>query len=200
MKFDLFIPYQNTMGDSKSMDDYYRSEEDYINALRTEESSNGALIFNTMANGGIYGSTYYGAFNNNVRNYDEIPEIITYSKASCVLMSANGGSPETVDTMIDKFASQNEFLVTVNFDMQSMDAEFEEELREWNSETISILKTGQKMGNEWVETNIPRRNLRLSFLNKSQKLVQFTLDSCEIERKLSKNSYLIYVKRMLILK
>ena len=108
MKFDLFIPYQNTIGDSKSMDGYYSSEEDYVNALRKEEASNGALIFNTMANGGIDGSSYYGAFNNNAKNYSETTEIITYSKSSCVLMSANGGSPETVDTMIDKFASQNE--------------------------------------------------------------------------------------------
>ena len=200
MKFDLFIPYQSTLSDSVSMDGYYSSEEDYINALKTEEASNGMLIFNTMANGGIDGSSYYGAFNNNDRKHSEIPENTTYSRASCVLMSANGGTPETVDTMIDKFVSQSEFLVTVNFDMDSMAAEFEEELREWNSETLNILNVGKKMGNEWVESNIPRRNLRLSFLNKSQKLVKFTLDSCEIEQKLSRNSYLIYVKRMLILK
>ena len=108
--------------------------------------------------------------------------------------------PESVDSMIDKFAEQKEFLVTINFNMASMDGEFEEELREWNTETYNILKYSQKMGNEWVDKNIPRRDLRLSFLNKSGKLGKFVLEGSEIEEKITNNRYLLYVKKMSILK
>ena len=56
------------------------------------------------------------------------------------------------------------------------------------------------MGNEWVDKNIPRRDLRLSFLNKSGKLVKFVLEGSEIEEKITNNRYLLYVKKMSILK
>ena len=107
---------------------------------------------------------------------------------------------ETVDSMIDKFVSQREFLVTAQFNMSSMDGEFEVELRQWNIETGNILKYAGKMGEEWVNKNIPRRDLRLSFLNKSNKEVKFVLENSEIEEKLSKNRYLLYVNKMRILK
>ena len=201
MLFTLFIPYQpSNFVDNKQMEGYYKSEDDYINALRAEEEANGSVIFNAMASGAFDSSTYYGGFGEKKDITHNIVENIAYAKADCTLYSPNGAMPESVDSMIDKFAEQKEFLVTINFNMASMDGEFEEELREWNTETYNILKYSQKMGNEWVDKNIPRRDLRLSFLNKSGKLVKFVLEGSEIEEKITNNRYLLYVKKMSILK
>lgn len=201
MLFTLFIPYQSSnFVDNNQMEGYYKSEDDYINALRAEEAANGSVIFNAMASGSFDSSTYYGGFGEKRNITHNIVENIAYAKADCTLYSPNGAMPESVDSMIDKFAEQKEFLVTINFNMASMDGEFEEELREWNTETYNILKYSQKMGNEWVDKNIPRRDLRLSFLNKSGKLVKFVLEGSEIEEKITNNRYLLYVKKMSILK
>ena len=201
MLFTLFIPYQSSnFVDNNQMEGYYKSEDDYINALRAEEEANGSVIFNAMASGAFDSSTYYGGFGEKKDITHNIVENIAYAKADCTLYSPNGAMAESVDSMIDKFAAQKEFLVTVNFNMASMDGEFEEELREWNTETYNILKYSQKMGNEWVDKNIPRRDLRLSFLNKSGKLVKFVLEGSEIEEKITNNRYLLYVKKMSILK
>lgn len=201
MLFTLFIPYQSSnFVDNNQMEGYYKSEDDYINALRAEEEANGSVIFNAMASGAFDSSTYYGGFGEKKDITHNIVENIAYAKADCTLYSPNGAMPESVDSMIDKFAEQKEFLVTINFNMASMDGEFEEELREWNTETYNILKYSQKMGNEWVDKNIPRRDLRLSFLNKSGKLVKFVLEGSEIEEKITNNRYLLYVKKMSILK
>ena len=201
MLFTLFIPYQpSNFVDNKQMEGYYKSEDDYINALRAEEAANGSVIFNAMASGTFDSSTYYVGFGEKRNITHNIVENIAYAKADCTLYSPNGAMPESVDSMIDKFAEQKEFLVTINFNMASMDGEFEEELREWNTETYNILKYSQKMGNEWVDKNIPRRDLRLSFLNKSGKLVKFVLEGSEIEEKITNNRYLLYVKKMSILK
>ena len=201
MLFTLFIPYQSSnFVDNNQMEGYYKSEDDYINALRAEEETNGSVIFNAMASGAFDSSTYYGGFGEKKDITHNIVENIAYAKADCTLYSPNGAMPESVDSMIDKFAEQKEFLVTINFNMASMDGEFEEELREWNTETYNILKYSQKMGNEWVDKNIPRRDLRLSFLNKSGKLVKFVLEGSEIEEKITNNRYLLYVKKMSILK
>ncbi len=197
MVFRLFIPYQGSVSESKELDGYYASEEDYVAALQQEESENGSVIFNAMASGDLSMSQYYGHGGNEKHN---VEDIIEYASSECTLYSPNGSSMETVDSMIDKFVSQREFLVTAQFNMSSMDGEFEEELRQWNIETGNILKYAGKMGEEWVNKNIPRRDLRLSFLNKSNKEVKFVLENSEIEEKLSKNRYLLYVNKMQILK
>ena len=197
MVFRLFIPYQGSVSESKELDGYYASEEDYVAALQQEESENGSVIFNAMVSGDLSMSPHYGHGGSIKHN---VEDIIEYASSDCTLYSPNGSSMETVDSMIDKFVSQREFLVTVQFNMSSMDGEFEEELRQWNIETGNILKYAGKIGEEWINKNIPRRDLRLSFLNKSNKEVKFVLKNSEIEEKLSKNRYLLYVNKMQILK
>ena len=102
--------------------------------------------------------------------------------------------------MIDKFVSQNEFLVTVQFNISTMEGEFEEELSSWERETSNILSYAKEMGEKWIDTNIPRRDLRLSFINKSGNEVTFQLEGSEIEEKLSKRRYIFYVRKMQLVK
>jgi hypothetical protein len=102
--------------------------------------------------------------------------------------------------MIDKFASQQDFLITVNLIESTMDSEFYEEMKLWYSDTMKILSVGKTKGSDFIEQYIPRRTMRLSFLNKSNKEVRFTLENAEIEEGIAKNRYLIYVKKMQILK
>ena len=208
MSCDLFIPYN--LGASTDINDnlngYYKTEQDYADALINEDRSNGSQVYSVMQNGTLSSTISYNGFGRTIR---EVEEKIVFAKAECKLLTPNGADYETVDSMIDKFASQSEFLITAHFDMSKMEGEFEEELREWARETLNIRKYSIEMFNKgipkgeiynFVEKNIPRRNLRLSFLNKSGKMVNFTLKSCEIEQKLARNRYLLYVKRMEILK
>ena len=209
MKFDLFMPYiQGASIDMKdNMNGYYKTDQDYADALITEDSSNGRLVYDTITRGGGFDSgTYYGGFGRENRKIDEK---IAYAKAECCILTPDGQYYEDVDSMIDKFVSQREFLMTVHFDMKDMDAEFEEEIREWAKETLNIFLAGKEImknggsrsdSDIFIEKNIPRRELRLSFLNKSEKRVNFVLRACEIERKIAKNRYLIYVKKMDILR
>lgn len=209
MTFELFIPYQNSMSlDIKdNLNDYYKTQEEYIEALQTEDQVNGMMVYNTMYKG-IDSGTYYGAFNNGKGVPRDVRDKIVYARAVCYLLTPDASYYEDVDSMIDKFASQREFLVTAHFEMPDMDGEFEEEIREWAKETVNILSVGGEIGKKegrdagdlWIEKNIPRRDMRLSFLNKSGKRVSFVLKSCEIEKKIARNRYLFYVKRMEILK
>lgn len=199
MKFTLLIPYQS-FSETVSYDDYYKGENDYINALKEEEANYRSLIFNAVATRTFDDSTFYAGFGQHPEMLKLPTNHYEYAKCDCVLYSPNGFQPETVDSMIDKFVRKEEFIVTVNFNSSSMDSEFEEEMKQWNSETRSILKYRSKMGEDWVNENIPKRDLRLSFYNKSNKLVNFELKNCEIEEKLSENRYLLYINAMSLLK
>jgi len=208
MKFDLFMPYvQGPSLDIKdNMNGYYKTDQEYADALITEDSSNGMAVYNTLSRNGFDANTFYGGFG---RENRKIEDRIAYAKAECIIMTPDGAYDEDVDSMIDKFVSQREFLMMVHFDMREMDAEFEEEIREWAKETLNIYLAGRdviKRGgsaadrDKFIERNIPRRELRLSFLNKSGNRVNFVLRACEVEKKIAKNRYLLYVKKMDILK
>lgn len=208
MLCDLFIPYIEgaSIDVNDNLNDYYKTEQDYANALINEDASNGSLVYDAISRGNISSSIGYNSFGAEINNIDEK---VVYSKAECTLFDANDSIGETVDSMIDKFASQSEFIITAHFDMSNMEADFEEELREWGRETLNIRKYSREMFNKgvskneiynFIEKNIPRRDLRLSFSNKSNKRVNFTLKSCEIEQKIGRNRYVFYVKRMEMLK
>lgn len=208
MHCDLFIPYIEgaSVDINDNLNDYYKTDKEYVEALINEDASYGRQVYNIMSNGTL-GNTI--GYNSQQRNNKVVNEKILYAKTECKLLTPNGANFETVDSMIDKFASQKEFLITVHFDMSTMDGEFEEELRGWAHETLNILRYSREMiqkgvskndSDNFIERNIPRKDLRLSFLNKSNKRVNFTLKSCEIEQKIAKNRYLLYVKRMEILK
>ena len=210
MLFELFMPYAKgaSLDIKDNLNGYYETEQDYANALITEDTSNGSMVYNTMTGGGFSGNNYYG-FNQWGRKDIKKEDRVAYAKAQCKLFSPDGFDQEDVDSIVDKFANQREFLVTAHFDMAEMEGEFEEELREWAKETLNILMASKEIiknggskqeSDVFVERNIPRRELRLSFLNKSGKRVNFVLKDCEVERKIAKNRYLFYVKRMEILK
>lgn len=125
------------------MEGYYKGEGDYIEALRKEEEENGSLVFNAMASNTLSSNNIFGMS----RGHEAVPEIkIDYTKSECTLYSPDGAIPETVDSMIDKFVSQNEFLVTVQFNISTMEGEFEEELSSWERETSNILSYAKEMG------------------------------------------------------
>lgn len=208
MVFEVFMPYfQGASVDMKdNMNGYYKTDKDYADALITEDEAN---VFNSSTMAGMTrrnSRTYYGGFGNKVWNVDEK---VVFAKAECNLHSPNGFTPETVDSMIDKFAAQSEFLVTLSFNFANTDEIFIEEIRQWAKETQNIYlasreirqKGGSKQDADlFIEMNIPKRDLRLSFLNKSNQRVNFILRECEIEEPIAKNRFLLYVKNMEIMK
>jgi hypothetical protein len=197
------MPYATYEQSDVDLSNYYKTPQDYMNAIQHEDDMYAGAINAAMAGGVMDGSNaYYNGYNgrNNRNAMQDDGKNISYAKAICTLYSPNGASPETVDTIIDKFASQSEFLVMANIIESSMDTEFYEEFKQWQVETKNILDLAPKKGMDFVEQFIPRRTLRISFLNKSNKEVRFTLEDAEIEERVSKNRYILYVKRMQILK
>lgn len=208
MVFEVFIPYfQGASVDMKdNMNGYYANERDYANALITEDAANVFISSSIADTTSRKPGTYYGGFGRKAWNVDEK---VVFAKAECNLHSPNGFMPETVDSMIDKFASQCEFLVTLSFDFNNTDEVFIEEVRQWIKETQNIYIASREIKKKggssndvdmFIETNLPRRDLRLSFLNKSNQRVNFILRACEIEEPIAKNRFILYVKNMEILK
>jgi hypothetical protein len=202
MNFNIYLPYSSYEQSNVDLSNYYKNPQDYMNALQHEDDMYSMAINSAMAGGMMnHNNAYYngGNYSNNQQHNVDNGNI-AYGKAVCTLYSPNGAMPETVDSMIDKFAAQKEFLVMVNLLESQMDTEFYEEFKQWQVETKNILDLGKTKGVDFVEQFIPRRTMRISFLNKSNKEVRFTFEDTEIEERVSKTRYILYVKRMQILK
>lgn len=211
MKFELFLPYLAVdVGiDDRELENYYKTEKEYVGALHDDDEMYGATIYNTMTHGGMSGGAYYGAFSSdNLKSkYMKESDRLVYAKSSCVLYDDTDSRMETVDSIIDKFVSRRPFLIVAELSPSTMDSEFEEEIREWSRATLNILKysrdlqkkNGKQFAEDFLENNIPKKDMRISFINKSAKEVRFVLHKCEIEKKISRNRYMFFVSSMSII-
>ena len=131
-----------------------------------------------------------------------------YVKSSAVIFNPMGTESETIDSMIDKFVKRSEFILLVKFDENGFDDDdFEEELNIWYKETCNIKKYIEEESgpnatmaekDKMLDDTIPRRDMKMEFMNKSHQRLSWVLEKCEIEQKLNNTAYRIYVNKMVL--
>ena len=190
MYFELYMPYDASMECDSDSIDYYKTEEDYVKALDESYRYDKRYIINAVSTGKYDVSDFRDERKIN------ISEKIEFSGLNVRLTRVDNNLPENVDSMIDKFASQRPFLVEFEMLSSSKDGKFEEELSQWWKDTRAVLFEGKKFGDEWIDRYIPKRDMKLSFLNKSNVRVTFILEGTEIEEKINGRDYVLYVSKM----
>lgn len=214
MDVDVFLPYQSSAMADEDLEDYYK-EGEYEEALVTEDEKGASVVHNAVnaytndyvstmrGYRGLDGKTY------KLEDYKVLKKTKTlFAKAKCRLFAPNGGAPETIDSIVDKFATGKEFGLTMRFMESTMDAEFEEDISKWYKETKNLMQyhpkmiknKGRQYADDWLDKNIPRRKMRMTFINKSNIPINCELDDCEIFERPTKNDYVIYVKKLQILR
>jgi len=200
MEVILFLPYYDyNDGAFGVSNDYYKSEEDYANMIRQEYDKNKDVVFNSMLdarNGsrslvqGVDGQTY--KFGEKVSQSEDK---VAYS--SCVgELSDADGNDETVDGIITKFAQQRQFIEIAEFDLDTSEEEFETELSLWVREHVNINKYKDELGEDWVLTKEPKRNLKVQFKNNANQDTYAILEDCRIMDIIDKNSFVLFVERI----
>ena len=193
MYFELFMPYDASIDCEKNGIDYYKSAEEYVGALTESYKYDKKYIINA-----VYTGRYDVTDFRNEREFD-ISENIEFSGLNVRLIRQDNFTSESVDSMIDKFASQKPFLVEFEIISRSRDGKFEEELSQWWKDTRAVLIEGRKFGdkcNEWLDRYLPKRDMKVSFLNKSNVKVTFILKGVELEEKINNKDYVLYVNKM----
>ena len=200
MKVTLYLPYYDyNDGAFDVSDDYYKNEGDYAKMIEQEYNKNKDIVYNSMLdakNGStslVQGSD--GQMYKFGQKTSQNEEKVAYSKCEGVLSSIDG-SDETIDGFIEKFASQKQFLEIVNFDLDTIEEEFETEITLWVREHNSINKYGEKLGDDWVLTKEPKRNLKVHFKNKSNEDIYAVLEDCKIMDIIDNSSFILFVERI----
>ena len=203
MKLDLYLQYYDyNDGQFDVDDDYYKSDNDYINAVSSEYKKNKDVIFNTILDakegrGGLVvgndGQTYrFGS--DHAQNEDKV----AYSPCSGTLYNENG-EDETVDGLITHFARQEQFVEMIEFDEDTSDEEFYTEFAMWVREHNNISKYSEQMGEEWSWMNEPKKDLYLKFKNNGDEDVYAVFEGCKIMDVIDGNSIIVLINKMKII-
>lgn len=193
MYFQLQMPYDASI-DINHIEDlkgYYRDEDEYVDTLVEDYNRYDKGILCNAIYTGDYSVTDY----RNERKINAI-EKLAYSTVNVRLEAPNTNFPETVDSIVERFATQQPFLIEFVKLSQSVDGQFEEEMKQWWKDTRAVLEVGKKLGGAWIDKNIPKKDMKVTFLNKSNQRVTFILEGTEIETRNSSTDYVLFVNKM----
>lgn len=198
MEVTIYLPYYDYNDSSFDVNDnYYSSEEDYINAVSNEYNKSKDIVYNSMAmhkKGGSLIGVDGNMYKFGQSHYDS-DDRISYSKCESVIFN-DEGKEDDVDTIIEHFAKQESFVEMIELNLDTSEEEFESEISLWSREHNKINKYKNKLGEEWVWVNEPKRDIKLHFKNKANEDIYAVFENCKIMDKVDTNMYIVFVEKI----
>ena len=199
MKAVLYLPYYDYNDGAFDVSDTYYDDNEYAKRMSEEYNRSKDVVYNSMndfKNGsqnvfnGIDGQTYkFG------QKVSQSEEKVAYSSCDGIIYNGEG-KDESVDELITHFAKQESFVCMFELDMDSSEEEFETEISLWSNEHNKINAYGDKMSDEWVWVNEPKRNVKIKFTNNANETIYAILEDCKIMNKIDFSTFIIYVGKV----
>jgi len=164
-------------GDFDTRNDYYKSNDEFFNAMRAESERNSNLAYYVDSNIGNLVNKNTAHFYN--REYVNKTKKSTYSANNVNLINENGND-ETVDDFVADCIKDDVAVYTLSFNPDDIDPEFEEEYLSWVGEHNSINSMSDKYSSDWVWMNEPARIFNVEFKNKANEVKYAELANCKI--------------------
>lgn len=202
MEVTLYLPYYDYNDGAFDVNNDYYDEDEYINAVSSEYNKNKDIIYNSVmdAKNGV-GSLLQGGDGQTYKfgqKTSQSEDKVAYSKCNGTLYDI-GGSKDTVDGFIKKFAAQKQFLEIVEFDLDTVEEEFETEISLWVKEHNNINSYADKLGEDWVLAKEPKRNIKLHFKNNANEDIFAVLEDCKIMDIIEDNSFILFIERITLI-
>ena len=199
MEVTLYLPYYDYNDDAFNASDEYYADGEYANAVSREYNKNKDVVYNSMLDykeghgsvfSGVDGQTY--KFGQKTSQSDEK---VAYSSCKATLYNEDGDD-ETVDGLITMFAKQQSFMEMVEFDLDTVEEEFESEMNLWDREHTKINSYRNKAGEQWVASKEPKRNVKMRFKNNAGEDIYAVLEDCKIMDDSERDNWILYVNRI----
>ena len=201
MKVTLYLPYYDyNDGDFDVSNDYYKSNEDYFNAIQQNVQQTRGAIMNSMYNQ-VNGSTVTAYHSSNGQTYrfgqraSQNEDKVSYAQCEATLYN-EGGKEETVDEFISDYVSDDVQLYILRLDLDTSEEDFEQEINLWTTEHNKIQKYAKFKGDDWTLDNEPKRNIKLKFTNNANEEKNAELVNCKIMEKQGMNIYVLLVEEI----
>lgn len=178
-------------GDFDVSNTYYKSDDEYFAKMREEEQMYSNVAYDVVSNLGNNSKGRTSGFQiNNTYKEDKA----RYFSCPAELYDADHND-ETVDNLISYCFNNDVVINTIAFNMDEMDDEIYENIRFWESDHVNINKYIDKLGEDKVWENEPKRNLMIEFINKANEIKRINFHNCRIIE-INGNEYTILSERV----
>ena len=199
MRVTLYLPYYDYNDSEFAADESYYGEGEYTDAVYNDFMRNKDIVNSHMTqykNGSrdvftaTDGKTY--KFGTKAQQKDDK---VAYSPCEAMLYN-DEGADESVDGLIQKFATQKGFIEMLELDLDTSEEEFETECTLWENEHNNINAYRNKAGDSWVAANEPKRNVKMHFKNKADEDIYAVLENCKIMDNSERGTLIVYVEKI----
>lgn len=195
MKIRLYMPYidcDNISFDSK----YELTSQQYIDNMKKEVDENGQEIFDTMSNG-IEKIGDAAKFKIN-SSKNETEDIYKYAECECIMLDINKNDM-TIENLIKYFQAEETFAAFLEMNPDTMDEEFETEIRLWKNTHEKI--NGYKLAtDEWKAFHEPTRNIKMSLDFENGSVSYADLKNCRIFEVYNSYIFVVVVEKINFIK
>ena len=197
MKVTLYLKLEGfDDGDFDISNDYYKSDEDFFDAMDKENKKYSNVAYDVISNLGNNAknkTAKFGSLSNSTKNARE-----NNYKSEALLLDEKGND-ETVDNLIANCVSQDVAINIVKFNRDSMDEEFEEDYNFWVDEHENLSQYKDKLGEDTIWQNEPTRTFYAEFLNKANETKYARFENCKILDKGDNDEYAILAEKITLI-
>lgn len=197
MNTTLYLPYINYENiQFQANNDYYTSKEEYSKTLENDYYMNKDVIYNKMNawNSGSVDLINKSTINSQSFHNNNDDDDVKYSKCEVLLYNENY-EEETIDSIINYFNENDVFILIIKFNFDTMDEEFEEDLKLW-FRTHQNINNIKEADDDWKFTNQPIRNFKFNFINKFNTQTNGELLNCKLIQQMDNNTYVVLVEKI----
>ena len=179
-------------GDFDMRNDYYKSDEEFFDAMDKENKKYSNVAYDAISNLGrnTNGKTAKFNLSNSAKNAKE-----NNYKSEALLLDENG-KDETVDNLISNCLIQDVVINIVKFNRDNMDEEFEEDYNFWIDEHEKLKQYKDALGEDKIWENEPTRTFYVEFLNKANETKYARFENCKILDKGEEDEYAILAEKI----
>lgn len=165
MNATLFLPYIDYYNTKFDVDDSYYTENSYENALNDEYNKNKDIVYNTINDyfDGNISVLKQGNNQGNTINFfntktPKIEEKTRYSTCDAILYNSSMEDCD-INYLLQHLGGKNMFELIVKLNFDTIEEEFEEDLKLWVKTHNNINSTMNS--DEWKFKNEPKKNIRI---------------------------------------
>lgn len=182
-------------GDFDERDDYYKSDDEFFEKIKEDVDMNSDVAYEVVNNLGNLYKRNAASFESTSKNYRN-PSLSIYKCSASLLDEEN--NDETVDGIISKSLSNDVVVSILRYNFDDMDEEFEEDLRLWVRDHESINEYIDKLGEDKVWENEPKRDFVVTFKNKANEDVSVQYINARIVGKIDSMTYAVLAEKLMI--
>lgn len=176
MKCTLFLPYIDYYNTNFDVDNNYYSNGGYEQALKQNNDMYGDSIYshisnnNFNANTAVFRNPY--SFSEGINGFNVKTsgneEKTQYTSCEALIYDENMIDCN-INDLVKYINIKDVFVLYIKLDFDTIEEEFEEDLKMWIKSHVNINKT--KASDDWKFENEPKRNIKLSYENKEYNLI-----------------------------